>query len=201
MGLRELKRERTRRLISDKAFELFTDHGFGRTTVEQIAAAAEVGPSTLYRYFPTKETLVLEFVEHSLFGALDWFREQPADAELPDALEQVIGRVLDLMESNPDRVRAVYELAGQTPSLSAHLTDATWRWRTELSVELERRLPGAGSTAGLTAKLAAGIAMNIIEIVVETWVAAPDGPSVKDLAKNTLGLLRDGAIPLPRTPH
>lgn len=77
MGLRELKRERTRRLISDKAFELFTDHGFGQTTVEQIAAAAEVGPSTLYRYFPTKERLVLEFVEDSLFGALDWFREQP----------------------------------------------------------------------------------------------------------------------------
>ncbi len=85
MGLRELKRERTRRLISDKAFELFTDHGFGRTTVEQIAAAAEVGPSTLYRYFPTKETLVLEFVEDSLFGALGWFREQPADLDLPDA--------------------------------------------------------------------------------------------------------------------
>ena len=82
MGLRELKRERTRRLISDKAFELFTDHGFGRTTVEQIAAAAEVGPSTLYRYFPTKETLVLEFVEESLFGALNWLREQPTELDL-----------------------------------------------------------------------------------------------------------------------
>src|SRR5882757_4692882 len=108
MGLRELKRERTRRLISDKAFELFADHGFGRTTVEQIAAAAEVGPSTLYRYFPTKETLVLEFVEDSLFGALDWFREQPADADLPQALLHVIERVLDQLEGNPDRVRTVY---------------------------------------------------------------------------------------------
>lgn len=77
MGLREVKRERTRRLIADKAFELFTDHGFGRTTVEQIAAAAEVGPSTLYRYFPTKETLVLEFVEDCLVDAVTWFREQP----------------------------------------------------------------------------------------------------------------------------
>lgn len=199
MGLRELKRERTRRLISDKAFELFTDHGFGRTTVEQIAAAAEVGPSTLYRYFPTKETLVLEFVENSLFGALDWFREQPADLDVPDALEQVIARVLDQIESNPERVRAVYELAGQTPSLSAHLTDAIWRWRKELTVELVRREAGDGTP--LTAKLTAGTTMNIIEIVVETWVDHPDGPTVKQLAEETLHLFRDNAIPLPRASH
>jgi AcrR family transcriptional regulator len=194
MGLRELKRERTRRLISDKAFELFTDHGFGRTTVEQIAAAAEVGPSTLYRYFPTKETLVLEFVEQSLFDAIDWLREQPTELELPVALEQVIDRVLDRMESNPDRVRAVYELAEQTPSLGAHLTDAIWRWRKDLSAELVRR----SAATELTAKLAAGTTMNILEIVVETWVRDPAGPSIKELARQTLQLFRDGAIPLPR---
>jgi AcrR family transcriptional regulator len=195
MGLRELKRERTRRLISDKAFELFTDHGFGRTTVEQIAAAAEVGPSTLYRYFPTKERLVLEFVEDSLFGALDWFREQPRDADLPDALQGVIERVLDQMESNPDRVRTVYDLAGQTPSLSAHLAEVIWRWRNEFTVELAGRL--VGDSAQFTAALAAGTTMNIIEIVVQTWVDNPDGTQVKDLAHEAMGLLRGGGIPLP----
>jgi AcrR family transcriptional regulator len=195
MGLRELKRERTRRLISDKAFELFTDHGFGRTTVEQIAAAAEVGPSTLYRYFPTKERLVLEFVEDSLFGALDWFREQPADTNLPDTLQSVIERVLDQMESNPDRVRTVYDLAAQTPSLSAHLAEVIWRWRNELTVELAGRL--VGDSAQFTAALAAGTTMNIIEIVVQTWVDNPDGTQVKDLAHEAMGLLRGGGIPLP----
>ncbi|MEV6287587.1 TetR/AcrR family transcriptional regulator [Kribbella sp. NPDC051770] len=193
MGLRELKRERTRRLISDKAFELFSDHGFGRTTVEQIAAAAEVGPSTLYRYFPTKETLVIEFVEDSLFGAIDWLREQPAELELPVALAQVIDRVLDRMQSNPDRVRTVYELAEQTPSLSAHLTDAIWRWRKDLSTELVRRSAGSA----LTAKLAAGTTMNVIEIVVETWVGDPAGPSIKALAREALQLFEDRGIPLP----
>ncbi|TCN37522.1 TetR family transcriptional regulator [Kribbella orskensis] len=195
MGLRELKRERTRRLISDKAFELFTDHGFGRTTVEQIAAAAEVGPSTLYRYFPTKERLVLEFVEDSLFGALAWFREQPADTNLPDALQSVIERVLDQMESNPDRVRTVYDLAGRTPSLSAHLAEVIWRWRNELTVELAGRL--VGDSAQFTAALAAGTTMNIIEIVVQIWVDNPDGTQVKDLAHEAMGLLRGGGIPLP----
>jgi AcrR family transcriptional regulator len=195
MGLRELKRERTRRLISDKAFELFTDHGFGRTTVEQIAAAAEVGPSTLYRYYPTKETLVLEFVEDSLFGALDWFRLQPPDTDLPDALQSVIERVLDQMESNPDRVRTVYSLAEKTPSLSAHLAEVIWRWRNELTAILTTRL--AGSSVGFTAALAAGTTMNIIEIVVQTWVDNPNGTNVKAMAQEAMGLLRGGGIPLP----
>jgi AcrR family transcriptional regulator len=203
MGLRELKRERTRRLISDKAFELFIDHGFGRTTVEQIAAAAEVGPSTLYRYFPTKETLVLEFVEDSLFGALDWFREQPP-IDLPDGLQSVIERVLDQLDGNPNRVRTVYELARQTPSVSAHLTEAIWRWRNELTVELSRRLAGdspdqplAGESVEFTAALAAGITMNIIEITVQMWVDNPAGTDVKELAREAMCLLRGGGIPLP----
>src|SRR5690242_9983551 len=141
MGLRELKRERTRRLIADKAFELFSDHGFGRTTVEQIAAAAEVGPSTLYRYFPTKETLVLEFVEDCLTGAVAWFREQPP-VDLPDGLQAVIERVLEELERNPDRVRAVFEMADQTASVSAHLNELIWRFRDDLAAELVRRLSG-----------------------------------------------------------
>lgn len=196
MGLRELKRERTRQQISDKAFELFTDHGFARTTVEQIAAAAEVGPSTLYRYFPTKETLVLEFVEDCLLGAVAWFREQP-EVELPDGLQSVIERVLDQLESNPDRVRAVFDLAAQTASVSAHLNEMIWRFRNELTDELVRRLAGDDTQdVEFTAALSAGIAMNIIETVVRIWVENPDGTEVRELARRAMTLLR-GGIPLP----
>ncbi len=197
MGLRELKRERTRRLIADKAFELFTDHGFGRTTVEQIAAAAEVGPSTLYRYFPTKETLVLEFVEDCLLDAVAWFREQPA-VDLPDGLQSVIERVLGQLESNPDRVRAVFDLAAQTASVSAHLNEMIWRFRNDLTDELVRRLAGNDpQDAEFTAALAAGIAMNIIETVIRIWVENPEDTEVKELARRAMTLLRGGGIPLP----
>ncbi|MGW1339806.1 TetR/AcrR family transcriptional regulator [Kribbella sp. NPDC002412] len=197
MGLRELKRERTRRLIADKAFELFTDHGFGRTTVEQIAAAAEVGPSTLYRYFPTKETLVLEFVEDCLLGAVAWLREQP-EVDLPDGLQSVIERVLEQLDSNPDRVRAVFDLAAQTASVSAHLNETIWRFRNELTDELVRRLPGDDpQSVEFTAALSAGIAMNIIETVVRLWVDNPGTTEVRTLARQAMTLLRGGGIPLP----
>ena len=201
MGLREVKRERTRRLIADKAFELFTDHGFCQTTVEQIAAAAEVGPSTLYRYFPTKETLVLEFVEDCLVDAVTWFREQPG-LGLPDGLQAVIERVLAQLERNPDRVRTVFDLAAQAASVSAHLNELIWRFRNDLADELVRRLPARDPRdAEFTAALAAGIAMNIIETVVRTWVENPDGTKVNELARRAMTLLRGGGIPLPAAPR
>ena len=201
MGLREVKRERTRRLIADKAFELFSDNGFGRTTVEQIAAAAEVGPSTLYRYFPTTEGLVLEFVDDCLADAVDWFREQPA-MDLSDGLRAVIERVLEQLESNPGRIRAVFDLAEQTGSVSAHLNELIWRFRTDLADELVRRLPTDDPRRSeFVAALSAGIAMNIIETVVRVWVDTPDAIEAKTLARRAMRLLRTGGVPLPGTQY
>lgn len=58
-GLREDKKARTRAAIRDHVMRLFRERGYAETTVDQIARAAEVSPSTFFRYFPTKETLVL----------------------------------------------------------------------------------------------------------------------------------------------
>jgi AcrR family transcriptional regulator len=58
-GLRERKKAKTRAAIQQHALRLFLDQGYAETTVDQIAAAAEVSQSTFFRYFATKEETVL----------------------------------------------------------------------------------------------------------------------------------------------
>ena len=57
LGLRERKKEQTRRLIADTAWRLFADRGFDRVTVAEVARKAEVAVATVFNYFPTKEDL------------------------------------------------------------------------------------------------------------------------------------------------
>jgi AcrR family transcriptional regulator len=76
-SLRERKKARTRASLREHALRLFREQGYQATTVEQIAAAAEVSPSTFFRYFPTKEDVVLQ--DDMDTRIVEAFARQPQD--------------------------------------------------------------------------------------------------------------------------
>jgi AcrR family transcriptional regulator len=83
-GLRERKKARTRALIQEHALRLFEKQGYDETSVEQIADAAEVSPSTVFRYFPTKPDLVIyDDLDERMIEA---FRAQPAELDAVRAI-------------------------------------------------------------------------------------------------------------------
>src|SRR3954468_3734849 len=69
--LRDRKKLRTRQAIIDAATELFTEHGYERTTIAQIAAAADIGTRTFFSYFATKEELLFSQADNRVGAALD----------------------------------------------------------------------------------------------------------------------------------
>jgi AcrR family transcriptional regulator len=122
MGLRERKKERTRAELQRHALRLFRDRGYAETTVDDIAAAAEVSRSTFFRYFGTKEDVVL-------FDDVDPVMERVMRA-LPDGtpLLAAVRTVLrESFGSLDDEARALEEvrmqLARSVPQIAAVLRE------------------------------------------------------------------------------
>ena len=90
-GLRERKKAKTRAAIQRHALRLFQEQGYEATTVEQIAEAVEISPSTFFRYFPTKEDVVLyDNFDPLLFAA---FEAQPAELSPIQAMRRALRQV------------------------------------------------------------------------------------------------------------
>lgn len=87
-GLRERKKAKAKARIQECALKLFAKQGYTETTVEQIAAAAEVSPSTFFRYFKTKEAVALYDSTDPLIVAI--FREQPKELTIIQALRRAV---------------------------------------------------------------------------------------------------------------
>ncbi|HZB28655.1 MAG TPA: TetR family transcriptional regulator [Streptosporangiaceae bacterium] len=118
LPLRERKKLKTRRAIQDHALRLFAEQGYDATTVEQIAAAAEISPSTFFRYFPSKEDCVLTDEYDPIMA--DVFRAQPTELSAIEALRGMFREVLNRMYANDkEQILARIKLVLSVPALRA----------------------------------------------------------------------------------
>jgi AcrR family transcriptional regulator len=101
-GLRERKRERTRKAIAEAALELFARHGFHATTIPQIAEAADVSPRTVSGYFPAKEDLAFPEADERIAALEQRLRTRAAGETTAEALRAWIP---ELVHADPEQHR------------------------------------------------------------------------------------------------
>lgn len=137
-GLRERKKAKTRAAIRRHALRLFREQGYTATTVEQIAEEAEVSPATFYRYFPTKEDVVLQDDFDVL--AMDVFEAQPPGLSTITAMRAALGQVLaSLTPEERDRFRETTELTLTIPEVRARALDELTRAIQVMAESIARR--------------------------------------------------------------
>lgn len=193
-GLRERKKARTRALIQVQALRLFREQGFQATTVEQVAEAAEVAPSTVFRYFPTKEDLLVLAGFHSFEERFrQAFREQPSDLSALRALRGTLVSLFAALDPEERAARAerdagmllVPELWAANFGLFVHgmdLVDAMAAERTGLAQDhpAVRALSGA----------VVGVCLSVLR----SWAEDPSRDLGADLAAGLDAL--EGAVSL-----
>ena len=116
-GLRERKKQKTKEAIQREAMRLFQDQGYDETTVEQVAAAAEISPSTFFNYFPTKEDVVL-FDRYDPM-VLAFLLSRPADEPLSVGIRETLKSLDAVMDRDRDIILARAKLGLEVPALRA----------------------------------------------------------------------------------
>jgi AcrR family transcriptional regulator len=101
IGLRERKKQRTRATLIDAAVDLCVRQGFDRTTVDQIAAIADVSPRTFSRYFPTKEAIALALVDEVLDRTAVELARQPAELNHFEAILRANAAMVEAAKHAP----------------------------------------------------------------------------------------------------
>jgi AcrR family transcriptional regulator len=116
-GLRERKKLKTKEAIQREALRLFQEQGYAETTIEQIAAAAEISPSTFFNYFPTKEDVVLfdryDPMVETFISAL------PQDEPLSRTIESALAMLASAAAADRDTILARARLGLEVPEVRA----------------------------------------------------------------------------------
>ena len=177
-GLRARKKARTRDAIADAAISLFLAHGFDQVSVNDIAAAAEVSKPTLFRYFATKEDLVLHrFADHNGEAARVVRDREPGVPPIT-ALHRHFRAGLDRYDpvtglNDHPEVVAFHRLVFSTPSLAGRLA--------QYLADDEDTLAGALGS-GIQARLRAAQVLAVQRVLARTnWRKIADGRTAHDV--------------------
>lgn len=185
VGLRERRRMRTMAAIQQAAFRLFAEQGYDATTVEQIAAAAEVSPATFFRYFPAKEDLVGTDEYDPLL--LDTLRARPAEEDALTAVRATVRQLMPMVEQDRDGVLTRFRLLSGSSRLNAQLWVGFRRNVDSMAEALGVRL---GRDPGdLEVRVLASALVGALLEAVYSWVDSDGREDFGDLVDRALDRL------------
>jgi AcrR family transcriptional regulator len=205
VGLRERKKEQTRRSIAETAWRLFTERGYDRVSVAEIAREAQVAEATVFNYFPTKEDLFYSRLEAFGDELVETIRTRPAGEPALAAFGRFLldsGGWLRQAEAGDtaalDRLRTVNRLIAASPALQAREQLAIAR-STRALADLLADQTGAGP-GDIAPRVAANALMGVQRALldqVRRRVLAGEDPArlaadIRASTRQALALLEHG---------
>jgi AcrR family transcriptional regulator len=198
-GLRERHMDRTRTAIIDAALRLFAEKGFGETTVDEIAEAAEVGRRTFFRYFPAKESVLFHDVESQIEAMVTSLRERPPEESPDQALMATMRRAASCFAEDADRRALMGKVAAENESLFSHHRAVIMRRMEDALAEQVARRRGL-DTPDLATQAAVAAVLAAFGSAIRHWIVGGAQGSLPDMVETALdaaqaALAPDGMAP------
>jgi AcrR family transcriptional regulator len=198
-GLRERKKQQTRELLAETARRLFTERGFERVSVVEIAREANVSEKTVFNYFPTKEDLVywrLESFEEELLGTI---RARPPGESVLDAFGRFVraprGMLATYDEETRERLAALSRMIASSPALLAREQQIFAGYTDSLAALIADETGSGGVEPWVVANALMGVHRSLVDFARRRIVAGESAglaDAVQAEADRAVERLRDG---------
>jgi AcrR family transcriptional regulator len=198
-GLRERKMLRVRSQLVDAALRLFTVRGFEGTTVDDIVQEVEVSRRTFFRYFDSKEDVVLAFTDRAGEEISAGLAARPPGEPPLTAVRAALGRLVALYDAERDRALVLAKLTGEAVGIRARHLDRQDRWQRRLAEDIAKRLR-VDASRHLQPSLVAAIALTTVDVAVRAWLASGGRGSLAAFVDEAFAALDALDRPLPPEP-
>ena len=193
-SLRERKKAATRVQLMNVALRLFETQGFDNTTVEEIAAAAEVAPRTFFRYFPTKVDVLFADHPEEITLIRDTLANRSPNESVIDAVRRAMLEGIGKAVANPTRFLTRSRLVASVPAANAHsrYLDSKFEDVIAAAVTAERRSEAASD---LQARVIARAAWGAACAARDVWVDSGAKRDPRTLVNQAFELLEQRLRP------